>query len=64
MMTFLTRLTTTMTCAAVPLLVLATNALAAVGLGASAPEIDGPAGVAAVALLVSAGLIAYRRFKK
>lgn len=30
----------------------------------SAPEIDGPAGIAAVALLVSAGIIAYNRFKK
>lgn len=30
----------------------------------SAPEIDGPGGVAAVALLVSAGLIAYNRYKK
>lgn len=29
-----------------------------------APEIDGPAGVAAVALLVSAGIIAYNRYKK
>jgi hypothetical protein len=34
------------------------------GGGASAPEIDGPAGVAAIALLVSAGFIAYNRFKK
>lgn len=31
---------------------------------ASAPEIDGPAGVAALAVLVSAGLIAYNRYKK
>lgn len=31
---------------------------------AAAPEIDGPGGVAAVALLVSAGLIAYNRFRK
>jgi hypothetical protein len=31
---------------------------------ASAPEIDGPAGVAAIALLVGAGLIAYNRYKK
>jgi hypothetical protein len=30
----------------------------------SAPEIDGPAGVAAIALLVSAGLIAYNRFRQ
>ena len=29
-----------------------------------APEIDGPAGIAAIALLVSAGLIAYNRFRK
>lgn len=29
-----------------------------------APEIDGPAGIAAVAFLVSVGLIAYNRFKK
>lgn len=29
-----------------------------------APEIDGPAGIAAVALLVSIGLVAYNRFKK
>jgi len=33
------------------------------GGGASAPEIDGPAGVAAIALLVSAGLIAYNRYR-
>jgi len=31
---------------------------------AGAPEIDGPAGIAAVAFLVSVGLIAYNRFKK
>jgi hypothetical protein len=31
---------------------------------ASAPEIDGPGGVAAIALLVGAGLIAYHRFRK
>lgn len=31
---------------------------------ASAPEIDGPAGIAAIALLVSAGIVAYNRFKK
>ncbi len=29
-----------------------------------APEIDGPAGIAAIALLVSAGIVAYRRFSK
>lgn len=29
----------------------------------SAPEIDGPGGVAAIALLVGAGLIAYNRYK-
>jgi hypothetical protein len=34
------------------------------GGGHSAPEIDGPAGVAAIAVLVSAGLIAYNRYKK
>ena len=34
------------------------------GGGSSAPEIDGPAGVAAIALLVSAGFIAYNRYKK
>ena len=28
-----------------------------------APEIDGPAGVAAIALLVCCGVIAYRRFR-
>jgi hypothetical protein len=32
--------------------------------GASAPEIDGPAGIAALAVLVSAGLIAYNRYRK
>lgn len=32
--------------------------------GAAAPEIDGPGGVAAIALLVSAGFIAYNRYKK
>jgi|LNFM01.1.fsa_nt_gb hypothetical protein len=30
----------------------------------SAPEIDSAAGVAAIALLVSAGFIAYNRYKK
>ena len=30
----------------------------------SAPEIDGPGGIAAIALLVSVGLIAYNRFRK
>ena len=30
----------------------------------SAPEIDGPAGIAAIAILVSAGIIAYNRFTK
>jgi hypothetical protein len=34
------------------------------GGGASAPEIDGPGGVAAIALLISAGFIAYNRYKK
>lgn len=34
------------------------------GGGHAAPEIDGPAGVAAIALLVSAGFIAYNRYKK
>ncbi len=34
------------------------------GGGASAPEIDGPAGLAAIAVLVSAGLIAYNRYRK
>ena len=34
------------------------------GGGVGAPEIDGPAGVAAIALLVSVGLIAYSRFRK
>ena len=29
-----------------------------------APEIDGPAGVAAIALLVGAGIIAYNRYRK
>lgn len=29
-----------------------------------APEIDGPAGVAAIALLVSVGLVAYNRYRK
>lgn len=28
------------------------------------PEIDGPAGVAALALLVTAGIIAYNRYRK
>lgn len=28
------------------------------------PEIDGPAGVAAIALLVSAGIMAYHRLRK
>jgi hypothetical protein len=30
----------------------------------SAPEIDGPGGIAAIALLVSAGLIAYNRYRR
>ena len=34
------------------------------GNGHAAPEIDGPWGVAAVALLVCAGLIMYNRFRK
>ena len=29
-----------------------------------APEIDGPAGIGAIALLVSAGIVAYRRYTK
>jgi hypothetical protein len=33
------------------------------GQGVAAPEIDGPGGVAAIALLVSVGLIAYNRFR-
>lgn len=28
------------------------------------PEIDGPAGIAAIALLVSAGIVAYNRLRK
>lgn len=28
------------------------------------PEIDGPAGIAALALLVSAGIVAYNRYRK
>ena len=32
--------------------------------GVSAPEIDGPAGIAALVILVSAGLLAYNRFRK
>lgn len=32
--------------------------------GVAAPEIDGPGGVAAIALLVSVALIAYNRFKQ
>ena len=38
------------------------EALAQVGVGA--PEIDGPAGVTAIALLVGAGIIAYNRYRK
>ena len=34
------------------------------GGGASAPEIDGPGGIAAIALLVSVGMIAYNRYKR
>lgn len=34
------------------------------GGGFGAPEIDGPGGVAALALLVGAGLIVYNRYKK
>jgi hypothetical protein len=32
--------------------------------GVAAPEIDGPGGVAAIALLVSVGMIAYNRYKR
>ena len=32
--------------------------------GGHAPEIDGPAGISALAVLVSVGLLAYNRFKK
>jgi hypothetical protein len=32
--------------------------------GVSAPEIDGPGGIAAIALLVSVGMIAYHRYKR
>jgi hypothetical protein len=32
--------------------------------GRGAPEIDGPAGIAALVLLVGAGLLAYNRFRK
>ena len=52
-----------------PLILLATEALAnpnredGGGYG-SAPEIDGPAGIAAIALLVSVGLVAYNRYRK
>jgi hypothetical protein len=45
-------------------LVAAGEAMAQAWGPAGAPEIDGPAGVAAVAFLVSVGLIAYNRFKK
>ena len=31
---------------------------------AAAPEIDGPGGIAAIALLVSVGMIAYNRFRR
>lgn len=34
------------------------------GAGVAAPEIDGPGGVAAIALLVSVALIAYNRFRQ
>jgi hypothetical protein len=32
--------------------------------GVAAPEIDGPGGIAAIALLVSVGMIAYNRYKQ
>lgn len=32
--------------------------------GGSAPEIDGPGGVAAIALLVSIGAVLYRRYQR
>jgi hypothetical protein len=55
-----------------PRLVLATLALWVVGAaeaiaqraGRGAPEIDGPAGIAALVLLVGVGLLAYNRFRK
>ena len=34
------------------------------GSGTSAPEIDGPGGIAAIALLVSVGMIAYNRYRR
>lgn len=36
----------------------------AVASARGAPEIDGPAGIAACALLISVGLLAYNRFRK
>ena len=62
MVSSLSRLAGTVALAIAPVFYLATEALADRRM--ATPEIDGPAGVAAVALLVSAGLIAYRRFKK
>ena len=51
--------------ATAPMLMLATEALARhPSHQGHAPEIDGPAGVAAISLLVGVGMIAYRRFKK
>ena len=66
----LNRLAGAVACAFAPVVLLSTEVLAAHGADgilrrtADAPEIDGPAGIAAVALVISAGLIAYRRFKK
>ena len=42
----------------------AAEAIAGPGGTRSAPEIDGPAGIAALVILVSAGLLAYNRFRK
>lgn len=60
-----TRLTAIFSTLGVTALGVASAAMAADGpIRVAAPEIDGPAGIGAIALLVSAGIVAYRRFSK
>ena len=59
---------TTLARAGLALVAFSAYAVEAAAMGNSrvvqAPEIDGPAGMAAVALLVSAGVMAYQRLRK
>lgn len=53
-----------MVLAALAVWVAATEAAAQRVPWGAAPEFDGPAGTAALVLLISAGLLAYNRFRK